>query len=197
SVSANVIDSNQAEGDVKKKSLTIELDLKVSGHNKAMMEKMCGEKFKGGCEINELKALMKDKLDDYEVYDKGEIEANQYDIHTIGVENICDGDEAPDGRAKIVRIEIEDVEEKHNKKGKHTYYKEAIMNVWNIIDKLEYVRKKGEGIEAKNDDFDEAIMKQKGNDHVNDKKKICVSKADKHKATQIINELFWNDFGAQ
>ncbi|CAG8600824.1 hypothetical protein C2G38_2027562 [Gigaspora rosea] len=63
----HVINFNRTKADIEKKSILIESDLKVPGQDEAMMKKMCNEKFKDGCEPNELvkgalKVLMEDDM---------------------------------------------------------------------------------------------------------------------------------------
>ncbi|RIB19651.1 hypothetical protein C2G38_2181247 [Gigaspora rosea] len=148
-----------------------------------------------------LEVLIEDKLDNYEVYDKGEIEVDQYDIPAIvKVENDNNGNKALYSRAKSDDIRMKNIKKHMIKKischdellacdlelamktednGKGRLYAR------NKVDKLGYNGVKGERIEAKNDNFDEEIMKHVENDYVDYKKKLDVSKENKHKATQV------------
>ncbi|CAG8814728.1 4272_t:CDS:2, partial [Gigaspora margarita] len=146
SASANVIDSNRTEGDIKKKLLTIKLDLKVSGYDKAMMEKIYSEEFEGSCKMNKLveevaKVLMKDKELNNKV-EKKETDINGHNIPVVKVKNNDlvmddnndlvryrmkdnnDRDEAPNGRAGNVSIGMGNIKGIQDEKMKYKYWHE-------------------------------------------------------------------------
>ncbi|CAG8669707.1 40721_t:CDS:2 [Gigaspora margarita] len=177
SASANVINSNRTEGDIEKKSLMIESDLKVSEHDKAIIEKMYSEEFKGSCKINKLveevvKALMKDKG----LNDKVEKKKTDINGHNIPVIKVKNDDLAIDDNNNSVDVQ--------DKKMKYKYWHEFNFHnekSWsnerlNCNEKLvRDDRVKGKGMELKiYDDFDEAVMKCMKNDHGDDKRKVNV-----------------------
>ncbi|KAF0470046.1 hypothetical protein F8M41_025444 [Gigaspora margarita] len=128
-------------------------------------------------ENNQNNALTSEKIFDYynNSVETRKTNINKHDIPIFRVENINNGDKAPDGRAENVSIELRNIEGIRDKDIKNNYLheyefpdkvscrskcldrndesvmateedKEAMMNVWNIINKLQYVRKKSKEI---------------------------------------------------
>ncbi|CAG8838913.1 38852_t:CDS:1, partial [Gigaspora margarita] len=209
SVGANVIDSNQTEGDVDKKSLTIESDLKVSRHDKLMVRKRCGEEYDGSVEIDKLvkelaKALMKDKRLNDEVKIR-ETEIDTSDISVVRVEkNGNNGDEAPNGRAKIVSIEMGNNkgirDENMRYKYCHEYQShnrkycrdEGLAHDYGSVEEVErnekgsmYVKNKADELEHDEMKGKEVKVKKRGrNDRGDSKRKVGISKVFKDKDMQ-------------
>ncbi|CAG8834535.1 4499_t:CDS:2, partial [Gigaspora margarita] len=83
-----------------------------------------------------------------------------------------------DKRDKAPNIEYHDKESYYNRNSAYEYgslvgfkeNKRDIMDIRNIVDKLEYFKKKSKEIQAKNDNFDEEVVKYKENNYVNRRK---------------------------
>ncbi|CAG8601410.1 24108_t:CDS:2 [Gigaspora rosea] len=172
--------------------------------------------YNSSCKMNELKALMKDKVDDNWVYDKcyekviDEIERNddnrlndtfetreaeisKNDIPDHGVENVDNRDKAPD---KIPsRIWIFDEKSCHDELRvcdlesamKTEVDGKGGTEVKSMVNKSEHGEIKSEEIELKNADFN--ITKHMENDHMDDKWKINISNMFKQKATRAYEKI--------
>ncbi|CAG8616010.1 17700_t:CDS:2, partial [Racocetra fulgida] len=143
-------------------------------------------------ENNVSNVIMREKIVYYYVQsvEIRKAEVNEHNIPEVGVKNDENGDKAADGRAKIIRSEMESVErtcdesiknnkyyEFHDKKSSHDEYlardcelvikiernQRDSMHVKNKTDMKEYNRKKSKQLKVKIDDVDNRKMKHEKN----------------------------------